>query len=219
MIRGKGKRRALADFFLCRLFVVALAGAVHLAELKPLGHQEGVGGDAQRGVMVKPAPALPAANATGSTPDSAAMPRCLREAAHMASARDGVMGKSPDATWLRSPPISPAKKNVEPGLEPRPEDGAYEQECPAFHPARCCGVGSKNDAWCVRSERADAIDVNGLCERYLSDRFERQVRRQNSAAWWVHSSEQIRVAHIGMPIAEERRPHEDGLRRSAPVVY
>ena len=182
MIRGKGKRRALADFFLCRLFVVVLAGGVHLAELKPLGHPEGVGGDAQRGVMVKPAPAPPAANATGSTPDSAAMPRCLREAAHMARARDGVMGKSPDATWLRGPPISPAKK-VEPGLELRPEDGVDEQVCPAFHLARCCGDGGVNDAWCVRSERADAIDVNGLCERYLSDRFERQVRRQNRAAW------------------------------------
>lgn len=86
---------------------MALAGGVHLAELKPLGHQKGVGGDAQRGVMVKPAPAPSAANvtstawrvrsrcartnlrlvtyrrarrATGSTPDSAAMPRCLREA-------------------------------------------------------------------------------------------------------------------------------------------
>ena len=38
-------------FFLCPLTRTALAGGIHLAELKSLGHQECVGGDAQRGVV------------------------------------------------------------------------------------------------------------------------------------------------------------------------
>ena len=54
---GWSRRRGAGRWLIFSRHALAVTVRVGTAELKSLGHQEGVGGDAQFGVMAKPAPA------------------------------------------------------------------------------------------------------------------------------------------------------------------